>query len=345
MAFGVFRGNRGPSPENPAAAPTDSAEPIGPVLERLEALASALEALEGGGQLHAADSVLDTLSRMERRDLQAVSAIDTFATALKSVSHHLAHLRQSVHTSNTQSATKLDALTERLSGIEARLGAGLLDSIDLSPMAAMLDTIGQRLSGLEGKLDALATQQAHWPFDTDAFATALATIADRLARVEAKVDRVAQQPALEPETTANILSAIVQRMTAVENKVDTGADGTSIAACLLAVDRRLSHIESGLGMDRPMPSASEIPDLTDVVAVSDPLEVVHDLVAVPILPEHDAGGGMPQPQYHAAPEHHAEPPPALIPPAEEAPAPPPNDAGSRDRVDQLLEQVFRVLAR
>lgn len=298
MAFRVFRGSGTP-------AETDSAEQIGPVLERIDALAAALEALDGGD-----GAVMATLSRMERRDLQTFSAIDTFATALKSVSHHLAHLRQSVHAANTQHGAKLDGLAARLESIEGRLDAGLLDDfeLDLSPMAAALDTVGQRLLGLEAKLDHLAQQQANW--HADAFATALATIADRLARVEAKVDSVAQQPALEPEATANLLAAIVQRMGAVEDKVDSGADGTSIAACLLAVDRRLSRIESGLGQDRPLPAPEEIPDLADVVAVEDT-------------------------PYHDDSEPAAEQP-AVVPP---------DDNSGRDRVDQLLEQVFKVLAR
>lgn len=312
MAFRVFRGSGAPGGEPTG---TDSAEQIGAVLERLDALAAALEALDGGD-----GTVTSTLSRMEKRDIQTFSAIDTFATALKSVSHHLAHLRQSVHASNTAHGAKLDGLAARLESIEGRLDSGLLDGLefDLSPMAAALDTIGQRLGGLEAKLDHLSQQQAHWPFDADAFATALATIADRLARVEAKVDSVAQQPALEPEATSNLLAAIVQRMGAVEDKVDSGADGTSIAACLLAVDRRLSRIESGLGMDRPLPAPEEIPDLTDVVAVED-------------IPYHDE----PEPMG----EH-----PAVVPPTDGAPAPQDDPAG-RDRVDQLLEQVFKVLAR
>jgi hypothetical protein len=217
-------------------------------------------------------------------------------------------------------------------------------------MAAALDMIGQRLSGLEAKIEALTTQQAHWPFDADAFATALATIADRLARVESKVDTVAQQPALEPEATAHMLTTIAERMAAVEDKISTGNDGTSIAACLLAVDRRLSRIESGLGMDRPMPAAEEIPDIADVVAVQNPLGAVHDLVAVPILPEeHQAERHHIEPRHATpAPMPHAESePPAPQVPAVDVPAAPAHhdDAHSHDRVDQLLAQVFRVLAR
>lgn len=335
MVFRVFRGSG--NTEVPAGEPgtdTDAAEQMGPVLERLEALAAALEALDGGDRSPAAEAVMTTLSRMERRDLQTFSAIDTFATALKSVSHHLAHLRQSVHSSNGQHSAKLDGLATRLGDIEARLGAGLLDGMefDFSPMAAALESIGERLLGLEAKLDArldaLAQQQAHWPFDVDAFATALATIADRLARVEAKVDSVAQQPALEPEATANLLGAIVKRVAVVEDKVDSGADGTSIAACLMAVDRRLSRIESGLGMDRPLPAAEDIPDLADVVALDDPLP--------------DSA----EPQPLAAEPQPPPPGPAQVPPADDVPAPQaPAENMSRDRVDQLLEQVFRVLAR
>lgn len=280
MAFRVFRGGE-----------SDSAEQIGPVLERLEALTTALEALGAPGH----DDLHSTLSRMEKRDIQTFSAIDTFATALKSISHHLAHVRQSVQSGNAQHGVKLDGLTARLEAIETRLHSGMLDGfeLDLSPLASALGAVGQRLSGLEAKLDQLARQQNHWPFDADAFATALAGIADRLARVEAKVDSVAQQPALEPEATSTLLAAIVERMGMVEHKVDSGADGNSIAACLLAVDRRLSRIESGLGMQRPLPAPADVPAL--------------------------------QAQ--------------TVPPAEGGPP------ASGERVDQLLEQVFRVLAR
>lgn len=331
MAFRVFRGGGGGTNGDEAGA-VDSADHIGPVLERLDALAAALEAMDGGD----GEQVKTTLLRMERRDIQTFSAIDTFATALKSVSHHLAHLRQSVHSSNTQHGAKLDGLTARLEGIEGRLESGLMNGLELdfTPMAAALDSIGQRLSGLESKLDGMARQQAHWPFDADAFATALATIADRLARVESKVDSVAQQPSLEPEATARLLTALVDRVGTVENKVDSGADGTSIAACLLAVDRRLSRIESGLGMDRPLPAPEEIPDLADVVAVDDAF-----------------GEDFPDADPLPLPEPEAAAPPAtdVIPPVSEdgvtPQAPQATDANGRDRVDQLLEQVFRVLAR
>ncbi|MBC7954147.1 MAG: hypothetical protein H7Z12_20305 [Rhodospirillaceae bacterium] len=281
-------------------------EALGPLLDRLEALSATLESIGAGD--HSTEAVLETLSRMERRDLHAISAIDTFATALKSVSQHLAHVRQAVQLANAQNGPKLDALVTRLGDIEARLDAGLTANVDFdfSPMVAALDSISQRLAGLETKLDALpAQQQDHWPFDTDAFANALASIADRLARVEAKVDSVAQQPALEPEATNQVLQTIARRVSRVEHKVDSGADGNSIAACLLAVDHRLSRIEGGLGMDRPMPTADEIPDLVEVV---------------------DA-------------EQSAEPPAEPLLPAEE------EQPGGRERVDVLLEQVFKVLAR
>lgn len=336
MAFRVFRGNGGNASDDAPAA-VEQKDQLAPLLERLEGLAAALEALDDGAPSPAADDVLDTLSRMERRDIQTFSAIDTFATALKSVSHHLAHLRNSVQHTNAQHSGKLDGLAERLAGIEARIEAGFLDQapVDFSPMAAMLDTISQRLSGLEEKLEGLVKQQAHWPFDADAFATALATIADRLARVEAKMDRAAQQPVLEPEATANLLSAIVERVGVVEDKVDSGADGTSIAACLLAVDRRLSRIEGGLGMKRPLPAAAEIPDLADVVEVEDSPMESGPMEAGPVHPATTAD----------APPLAGEPAVPAVTDTDTPAAPAPPEATSRERVDQLLEQVFKVLAR
>lgn len=280
---------------------------IGPLLEKLDALSTALQGLSTGN--HSAEAVLETLSRMERRDLHAIAAIDTFATALKSVSQHLAHVRQAVQSANAQNGPKLEELASRLGDIEARLDAGLSANVDFdfTPMVAALDSISQRLAGLETKLDAVPVQpRDHWPFDTDAFATALASIADRLARVEAKVDSVAQQPALEPEATNQVLQTIARRVSRVEHKVDSGADGNSIAACLLAVDQRLSRIEGGLGMNRPMPAAEEIPDLVEVVDLEQSAEPAAD---EPLLLTEE------------------------VPPE------------GRERVDVLLEQVFKVLAR
>jgi hypothetical protein len=263
------------------------------MLDRLAALSATLGSLGEG----AAPKVMEQLARMEKRDVHAIAAIDTFATALKSVSQHLAHVRQAVQQDNVANAAKLDEVARQLADMEARFSEGL--AIDFAPMSEAFDTIAERLAGLEAKLDTLPQQQTHWPFDADAFAGALASIVDRLARVESKLDSVAQQPALEPQATADLLSAIAARVSRVEDKVDSGADGTSIAACLLAVDRRLSRIEGGLGMDRPLPAAEEIPHLSEVV--------------------------------------HSEP--------EQAPAPEPLPEDGRERVDVLLEQVFKVLAR
>lgn len=301
----------------------EAMEQVGPLLDRLDALSAALEALSVGDRANSAEAVLETLSRMERRDLHAISAIDTFAIALRSVSQHLAHVRQAVHVGNTQNGAKLDGLVGRLGDIETRLAAGLTGGLnfDFTPMTAALDSIGQRLAGLEAKLDAPPQQQSHWPFDTDAFANALASIADRLARVEAKVDSVAQQPALEPEATNDMLATIARRVSRVEHKVDSGADGSSIAACLLAVDHRLSRIEGGLGMDRPMPSAEEIPDLVEVMDVEE-------------------GPALEQAETAALPVAVAVPEPAPLATADEQ-----DEPAERERVDILLEQVFRVLSR
>ncbi|HTH17852.1 MAG TPA: hypothetical protein VL974_14430 [Magnetospirillum sp.] len=310
----------------------DGADQLGPVLERLESLAAALEALDGGAGSPAATAVLDTLSRMETRDQQTLSAVDTFATALKSLSHHLAHLRQSVHTANGEHAAKLDELASRLVEIEGRMGPGLLDGLefDLSPLAEALDAIGDRLSGLETKLAGLGNSPSHWPFDSETFVNALSGIADRLVRVEAKVDSIAQQPALEPESTNSLLAAIARRVEVMEGKVDSGVDGSSIAACLLAVDRRLSRIETGLGMDRPLPAVEDIPDL-----VPDPTDRVEP-----------AGDTVAPAEAKATPEpaFPTESPFEDMPPFTPPPLPDPNTM-PRERVDQLLEQVFRVLAR
>lgn len=229
----------------------------------LERLGQLIKVLSANGAASSPEAVLDTLTRLEQRDLQSFNALDMFATALKSVSNHLSHLRSATHTANGNTA-------------------------------ATLEVIVQRLAGLEEKLDEAGQQPSAWPFESETLANALAAIADRLERVEAKVDRAAQQPALEPEATSSLLNAIAERVSRMEGKVDSGADGTSIAACLMAVDRRLSGIESRLGMERPLPAVKE-----------------------------------------TIPEETPLPPPPL----------PVIEGTSRERVDQLLEQVFRVLSR
>lgn len=254
-------------------------------------------------QVDALAAAMDTLARMERRDIHALSALDTFATALRSVSQHLAHVRQSVHADGG----KLDALAVRLEAIESRLGAGSPAGIDLAPLAATLDLIGQRLAGLENKLDALPPAGAP-SFDAEA----LAAIADRLARLEAKIDRASQQPALEPEATSDLLASIASRVSRVEEKVDSGADGRSIAACLMALDRRLSRIEAGMGMERPLPALAD--------------------VAPEDIPGQDEAVPLPEPLAVEGQDTMVE-------------AAAPGAPGGKERVDHLLEQVFRVLAR
>ncbi len=259
------------------------------LLDRLDLLANSLDELSQG----IAPTVVEQLSRMEKRDVHAINALDTFATALKSVSMHLAHVRQAIHQDNAANSARLEAVAKQLAEIDSRLSEGLV--VDVGPMAEAFDSIASRLAGLEAKLE---HQQRTWPSDANALAGTLTAIADRLARVEAKIDSAAQQPALEPQATAELLEMIAARIATVEQKVDPGA-GTSVAACLLAVDRRLSRIEGGLRMNRPMPAAEDIPHLTDVIKV----ESRHT------------------PELEPLPED------------------------GRERVDVLLEQVFKVLAR
>lgn len=183
------------------------------LLVQLEQLITALQA-----QGRAEESVSASLSRMEQHDRKSLGAMDTFASAIKSLSSHLIHLRDTIQ----QAEGRNEAALQRLS---------------------------TRLESLCDRLDS--------PRDDDGLAATMALVAERLERLEHKVDRVMQQPILEPDATSSLLNSIATRLSQVESKVQSGADGASIAACLLAVDRRLTGIEGALGMARPLPAKTE----------------------------------------------------------------------------------------
>lgn len=94
-----------------------------PLLERLETLSFTFEALNAGSRTYAAEAVLETLGRMERRDLQSLAAIEAFASALKTVSQHLAGLRNAIQTTAHDTAHGFHVISERLDLLENQLGA------------------------------------------------------------------------------------------------------------------------------------------------------------------------------------------------------------------------------
>lgn len=415
--------------------------PIAQLMERLESLSFTFEALNAGSRTYAAEAVLETLARMERRDLQALAAIEAFASALKTVSQHLAGLRNAVHATAHETAAAMEhiggrlslldsrngmanddeqglalaGIAERLTGIEAKVGepvivdnfdygrlAETLDAIarrvsriekkvgempagqagDQAPATALLETIARRLSRLEQKVDrapagegaadlgpvtsALGTiarrvsriekkvdepaAPAAAPLDVAPIRSALETIARRVSRIENKIDEPAAPPSVELDAGPinEALEAIVQRVAEMERKVDAGADGSSIATCLLIVAERLSRIEAAFAQAPTAPVAAvaetAVPDAVpesvlpapaapaETVAPAAPVAIIATEAPPAIIAEHAAE--LPQ-DASAAP---AESPAGQDRAADEA-------VGARQRVDLLLEQVFRVLSR
>lgn len=429
-------------PQTPViSGPTDLG-PVAQLLDRLEALSFTFEALNAGSRTYAAEAVLETLARMERRDLQALAAIEAFASALKTVSQHLAGLRNAVQSTAHETAAGLEHIAERLNRLESQAGIGggdhgvALDGIaerlaniearvaepvvaepfDPSPLSDMLDTIARRVSRIEKKVGEIPTDRPGESFDPIPITTLLETIARRLSRVERKVEqgggpdlapittaietvarrvsrmerKVEEQSAAAPATDAapinaaletiarrvsriekkmdqptplptleldagpinEALDGIAQRVAEMERKVDAGADGASIASCLLAVAERLSRIEVGFGLgggqsstaqpeSQPTgqalvvtePAAAALPAAECRPPVDEPAQLV--LAEPPAAPSPDATDAttVPTPERPAAAA-----PAATQPAADEA-------AGARQRVDLLLEQVFRVLSR
>lgn len=363
-----------PSPrtQSPLTQPLEAA-PVGQLLDRLEALSFTFEALNASSRTYAAEAVLETLARMERRDLQALAAIEAFASALKTVSQHLAGLRNAVQATAHETAIGLDHIGERLTRLEQKTGfaagaeagamldgiagrlagiealvaepappAGQFDAgpitemleaiaqrlarleqkaehasggeaLDVGPINAALETIARRVSRIENKLAATPAVPAP-AIDIAPINAALEIVARRVLRIEKKLDEPVAAPTFELDATPlnDALDTIAQRVADLEHKVESGVDGHSIAACLLAIGQRLGHIETGLGM-----TLSAVAPVAAPAAAIDPIpEPAPATIAEPV-----AAAAAPQP-----------------PIADEA-------GGARQRVDLLLEQVFRVLSR
>jgi hypothetical protein len=396
--------------------------PIAQMMDRLEALSFTFEALNAGSRSYSAEAVLETLARMERRDLQALAAIEAFASALKTVSQHLAGLRNAVHSTAHETAAAIDhisnrlnaldgrngmvgdgnqataliGIAERLSGIEAKVAEPVVfDGFEDSRLAETMDAIARRVSRIEKKIDEnpvglpngtapdmavletiarrlsrLEQKIEQNPVGEGGVTTALETIARRVSRIEEKVEQSAaaaapaldvtpinaaleiiarrvahiekkvEEPAdlsstnLEPINAA--LGGIAQRIVEIEHKIDGEADGSSIAACLMIVADRLSRIETAFS------------DITaESVLAIDPAWIVEPAALTKdVEPAAVAKGVEP-----AAVAESAEP--AAVAESVESAAPttsaarnaPDEGVDSRQRVDLLLEQVFRVLSR
>lgn len=159
------------------------------LIDRLEALTFTFEALNVGASAHASEAVMDSLARMERRDLQAMSAIETFATALKSVSQHLAHLRHAVNVTTTQTSESLAQLSERMNAVESK--AGLTPKGGSAP--GELAQLSERLARIESKLDQMGGSAQPDP---------LALILEKLTSIDAKLNGAAPAAAAQASAPA-----------------------------------------------------------------------------------------------------------------------------------------------
>lgn len=357
MAFRVIPGNpaqgdtkaegadktnaQAPRVEPPAQAP--AAAPVEQLLERLEALSFTFEALNSTNRSYAAEAVLETLARMERRDLQSLAAIEVFAGALKTVSQHLAGLRNAVQTTAHETATGLDHIGQRLATLEQKAGiagnaeaakmlsgiasrlAGIENKVaapapvvdfDVGPITGMLDTIAGRVAGIEAKLEAAAVPPpapAPTPaaeLDIGPLNATLKALGRRMARLEKKIDNPA---ALELDATPlnDALEAIAQRVGNMEEKLAAITESGSTTTGLLAVDRRLARMEASLDLKTEQPAK---PTLALAAPVEQPMAMLaaEDMALMAVADEGFASKPAPQVTFHLPPP---APEPAPVAPA------------------------------
>lgn len=340
-----------------------------PLLERLEALSFTFEALNASSRTYAAEAVLETLGRMERRDLQALAAIEAFASALKTVSQHLAGLRNAIQGTAHDTADGFQQIGQRLDQLEARLGGNALpapqggqlaviaerlghieelvgeaagfdpaplahmldamahkvatveekiddlpdrigaavgDAVDMAPVTSGLDTIAERMATVERKIDAAK------PVDVTPLRLALDVISKRVARIETRMEQAPVAAGFDPAPITQVLDAISSRIASMEERVGSAANVDALSEFLGMVNQRLERMESGLAGPAPLGAAEPEPQAE---AEAEP---------------------PPEPQQ---PHPVAQPSVAQSPVAE---APPGN---TKQQVDNLLEQVLKVLSR
>lgn len=404
MAFRVISGNPaqpgsqgGDNPQGqsltvkpgstPARAGAAEQNALMPLLERLETLSFTFEALNAGSRTYAAEAVLETLGRMERRDLQSLAAIEAFASALKTVSQHLAGLRNAIQTTAHDTAHGFHVISERLDQLETQLGAphtalpaahgsqlaiiserlghieelvGQHDGIDTGPLTSLLEQMAHKVEQVEEKIDDLPSRIVTETVDMAPVNANLETIAERVASVERKIDEAHQidvaplrealdtiarrvsrierhmesapkdqgPEAFDPAPITEVLNAISSRISSMENKVESGANLGALTSFLDMVNQRLERMESGLNMAAISEQTEQMVEEAQTADVPSPSDAIAPEAAMII----ETPAVKPQP-----PVTPVIPPP-LTAPADSAPA-------NRQQVDNLLEQVLKVLSR
>lgn len=373
-----------------------------PMLERLEALSFTFEALNASSRTYAAEAVLETLGRMERRDLQALAAVEAFASALKTVGQHLAGLRNAIQGTAHDAAHGFQLITERLDQLENRMGANALtgptdggqltviadrlghieeligqsEAYDPSPMVQILETMVQKVEKVEEKVDDLPNRVAE-TVDMAPVATNLENIAERMASVERKIDeakpvdvtplrlaldviskrvaRIEQRMGQAPDqaqgvdisSITQVLEAISSRIGNMEERVSSTDKVDALSGFLDMVNQRLERMESGLSASKSLPPGVRVN--------SNPRPRPADHAPMPqtaaqpqtvTKPATD-----PAPEVAPPPSRPIAPPPAVPEPPAASVIPPVLQGSdqappiAKQQVDNLLEQVLKVLSR
>lgn len=373
-----------------------------PMLERLEALSFTFEALNASSRTYAAEAVLETLGRMERRDLQALAAVEAFASALKTVGQHLAGLRNAIQGTAHDAAHGFQLITERLDQLENRMGANALtgptdggqltviadrlghieeligqsEAYDPSPMVQILETMVQKVEKVEEKVEDLPNRVAE-AVDMAPVATNLENIAERMASVERKIDeakpvdvtplrlaldviskrvaRIEQKMGQAPDqaqgvdisSITQVLEAISSRIGNMEERVSSTDKVDALSGFLDMVNQRLERMESGLSASKPLPPGVRVnsnprPHPADHAPMPQTAAQPQTVTKPATDPAPEAA---PPPSRPIAPPPAVPEPPAasVIPPVLQGSDQAPPIA--KQQVDNLLEQVLKVLSR
>lgn len=316
---------------------------IVPLVERLEALSFTFEALNASSRTYAAEAVLETLGRMERRDLQALAAIEAFASALKTVGQHLAGLRNALQTTAHDSASGFQHMAERLEQLENRLGANALtgpqdggqltviadrlghiedmigqsEAYDPSPVVQILETMVQKVEKVEEKVDDLPGRVAE-AVDMAPVATNLETIAERMASVERKID---EAKPVDVTPLRQALDVISQRVARIEERMEHapdqagGVDTSSITQVLEAISSRIGNMEERVTSTDKVDALSGFLDM-----VNKRLERMESGLQAKTLPPGIRVNSAPRPQPGPTPTVKPVPAPDTAPQAAPAPS-------------------------
>lgn len=352
-----------------------------PLLERLEALSFTFEAMNASSRTYAAEAVLETLGRMERRDLQALAAVEAFASALKTVGQHLAGLRNAIQGTAHDTAHGFQLITERLDHLESRLGANALggpqgggslsviadrlghieemigqsEAYDPSPMVQILETMVHKVEKVEEKVEELPARVAE-AVDMAPVATNLETIAERMASVERKIDE-AKPVDVTPLRLA--LDVISKRVARIEQRIEQapgqaqGVDTSSITQVLEAISSRIGNMEERVSSADKVDALSGFLEMVNkrlerMESGLAPAKTLPPGIRVSATPRPPPTGSAASPTPAPAPTAPPpEPPkpaaPPVIPPVPQGAEQTPPIA--KQQVDNLLEQVLKVLSR